>query len=165
MPIKKRLSIILVLLVFSQGNGQILDSLIHIYGEVAHSDHQHSLDHTFLKIKSDKKEKYLLVCSKNGLFDHWLHSDREYEIVCRKKGFVSKKIIVNTYGIPMEKRIPGFSMQMDFKLFEKVKGQKFPFLREPMGRSSYDREEDNMVWNFDQINKIKEKIRQVREKD
>jgi len=145
--------------------GQVNDSIIYVYGTVLNEDTKLPIQNASILIKSKGDKKLKIQPDQEGHYELHLHSNRNYRIKVFGKGIVSKNVIINSQNIPEESKASGFTMEMDWVLFEKIKGQKFPFLKKAMSTCKYDPEADNLAWDFEKINENKAKIEEIRNRN
>ena len=87
---------------------------------------------------SDGKGEYKLV----------LEYDKEYIITFSKGGLISKKIVMNTSGVPDKKRQKVPDMVAEITLFKPNECIKTDMLKNPIGRAKYFSNKNVMDWDM-----------------
>ncbi len=88
---------------------------------------------------SDGKGEYKIV----------LEYDKEYVITFSKPGFITKKIVMNTYGVPDKKRQKVPDMIAEITMVQPNKCIKAEMLNKPIGRAKYFANKNVIEWDMD----------------
>ena len=78
-----------------------------------------------------------------------LEFDRLYTVTYSAPGMLSKRVVVDTRGIPDQDRLGGFGMNVDIRLFGALSGEDLSFLDEPIGRAVWSDAIRNMMWEVE----------------
>jgi len=87
---------------------------------------------------SDGKGEYKMV----------LEFDKEYTITFSKGGLISKTIIMNTFGVPENKKHKVPDMSAEITLFKPNECIKADMLKSPVGRAIYIAEKNTIDWDM-----------------
>jgi hypothetical protein len=90
------------------------------------------------KGQSDAKGEYKLV----------IDFDKEYTITFSKPGLISKKISMNTEGVPESKRFKCPDMSAEITLFKPNECIKADMLKKPVGRAIYFPKKNVIEWDM-----------------
>jgi hypothetical protein len=89
-----------------------------------------------VKVLQDGQNFESLVTSSNGKYEFFLPLDHDYQIIFEKDGMVTKRIAIDSRGIPEEDRRGGFAMNPDMSLFDNIDGIDFSMLDQPIGKGN-----------------------------
>jgi tetratricopeptide (TPR) repeat protein len=111
---------------------------LDINGNVKNLTEKSKLDGATISVTRNGKPYQSMSSASGGKFKLKLDPEGDYEIIFSKPGFVSKKIIASTKGIPPEDSKYGFEFPMEMNLFEEVPGLDVSILKQPIGRIAFN---------------------------
>ena len=111
-----------------------------------------------VKVLQDGQNFESLVTSSNGKYEFFLPLDHDYQIIFEKDGMVTKRIAIDSRGIPEEDRRGGFAMNPDMSLFDNIDGIDFSMLDQPIGKGKYDPERGNIEFDVAYTQRIQSEI-------
>lgn len=85
--------------------------------------------------------------------------NRRFEILVSKKGYVTKKLTLNTW-LPKDKA-KAYVLHFDIYLFEIVQGLDVSVLKDPIAKIMFDNPTKSFIYNNSYTEKINEKLRSV----
>jgi hypothetical protein len=108
----------------------------------------------------------VVVVNDSGYYSLGLDYDVHYRIQYKARGFASKCIVVDTHNVEQEKRPGGFGLNVDVRLIKPKRKSYFEFLEsECVGRTTYDPEEENFIWDPTITELMNVKIEKAKELD
>ncbi len=75
-----------------------------------------------------------------------LEFNQSYTLIYSKPGYVSKRLSINTKGVPPEEQqIGGFKIPVQMTLFKEIEGLKIDVLKQPIGKYKYNPNENDIL--------------------
>lgn len=119
-----------------------------IYGTVKDADTFKKLGDVGITVLKNGQEHDHIVVSNSGKFEFELPLGFDYTVIFEREGYVSKRLFLETSGIPEEDRAGGFETNTDMTLFEYVEGFDTSILEKPIGKAGFDVVRNSMDWDF-----------------
>lgn len=151
------LSLALVLLsnvVFGQ------NEIILVHGAVKDTETMKKIEGVNITVMQNGKQFDQLTTTGSGKYEFELPLGFTYIISFSKDGFVTKKLEMNTKGIPVEDMAGGFQMSADMSLFAYIEGFNTAILDQPIGKASFDPVRNSVDFDFDYTARMQEMINQ-----
>ncbi len=116
-----------------------------------------------VSIKATSNGVYVtnVVSDSKGEYELLLDYENEYVILYEKANFEPKKVVVNTKGIPPDKRNKVNDLEVEMTLFQKHKDLNVSFLSEPIGKTRYDAKTNDFGWDMGYTAPIAQKLNQI----
>lgn len=151
------LILLFLLLVVTTAFGQNKDKPVYVDGTVKESGSKLSGVNVLLFRDGKKVDEF--STSTNGKFQFELAYEHDYVLEFTKEGYVSKKISVNTKGIPEEEKSFGFEFGgWEVSLFQYIEGFNTDILKRPIGKIAYSAELGALDYDVEYTNSIKEEL-------
>ena len=106
-------------------------------GEITEYFEGDFLPGTVVKATSDGKVVSQGTTDADGRFELVLHFDKQYQITISRSGFVSKKMTVDTRGVPDHKHYKCPDMEIPITLFKPMKCLDMEMLSKPVAKFIY----------------------------
>ncbi|MBI2280504.1 MAG: hypothetical protein HYU68_07420, partial [Bacteroidetes bacterium] len=104
-------------------------------------------------IVSDAKGNYLM----------YVDFEKEFTILYEKAGFMPKKVVVSTKGVPPDKRTKVNDLLIEMTLFKQDKNLDVAFLEQPIGKARYLPQTNEIDWDMGYTAPIAQKLNQTLE--
>jgi hypothetical protein len=125
---------------------------------------------TQVVVYQDKDIYVAFFTDQSGLYEFYLPIGHQYEIWFGGGVYVSKKVAVDTKGVPTKKKRPS-ELKLDMALFQAVDGYDFPMLKDAYVKVEYDEEYQALTPDLDyteaisvDIDKLFRKIKKEKSK-
>lgn len=132
--------------------------IILIHGGVKDTESMKKMEGVTVKVFQNGKELESVTTSGSGKYEFELPLGFNYIIQFSKQDFVTKKLEMNTKGIPMEDLEGGFQMTVDMSLFAMLEGFNTSILDAPIGKASFDPVRNSVEFDYDYTSRMQEKI-------
>lgn len=103
----------------------------------------------------------VLTTNAAGVYGTSLSYDQVYTLRFSMDGQVAKTVLMDTRGVPADKRETGYRAQVDMRLFKAIPGEDLSFLEVPIGRARYDAVQNNFTWDMDYTAPIQERLKAI----
>jgi hypothetical protein len=103
---------------------------------------------TQVVVYQDKDIYVAFFTDKSGAYEFYLPIGHQYEIWFGGGLYVSKKVAVDTNGVPTKKKRPS-ELKLDMALFQAVDGYDFPMLKDAYVKVAYDEEYQALTPDLD----------------
>jgi hypothetical protein len=120
---------------------------IELYGTVVEHFSGDPMKGVQVRVLVDGAQVFFKETKGNGKFKFVIDRETEYLVEFAKEYFVTKRVALNTKGIPPMSDIPFFEIELEMDLFPFVEGVDYSVLDEPMGMATYDDRIRNMRWD------------------
>ena len=110
---------------------------LFLRGEITEYFEGDLLPGTVVKATSDGKVVAQGASDSEGRFELVLHFDKQYQISFSRGGFVSKKMTIDTRGVPDHKHYKCPDMDIEITLFKPMKCVDMGLMAKPVGRFVY----------------------------
>src|SRR5690606_25499444 len=134
---------------------------IALSGEVSEYFSEESMEGVSIKLTENGNYVHNVISDKKGRYELLVDYEKEYIVLYEKAGFVPKKVIVNTKGIPPDKRNSVNDLFVEMTLFAKHKDLNVSFLDKPIGKAIYDSKTRELDWDMGYTAPIAQKLNQV----
>jgi hypothetical protein len=132
--------------------------IILIHGGVKDTESMKKMEGVQVKVLQNGKELENVTTSGSGKYEFELPLGFNYIIQFSKQDFVTKKLELNTKGIPMEDLEGGFQMTVDMSLFAYIEGFDLSILDAPIGKASFDPVRNSVEFDYDYTGRMQQKI-------
>lgn len=92
----------------------------------------------------------------SGKYEVNLDYGAEYKVMCSRKGFVSKNIVIDSRNIPEEDRTGGHGMNIDFTMMAELPGVDYSVLLEPFGKAKFDPAAGTIQWDIEYTTRMRD---------
>lgn len=133
-----------------------------VYGVVTCPDIRQELQGVHVELWRDGAALDTLATDSVGRYEVIFGLGPVYLLRYASPGRAAKTIRIDTCGIPPDKAVGGFGMNVDMTLFEPWPGADLAFLEEPIGLARYVAEEDNIVWDMEHTQRFRDMIEVAR---
>lgn len=133
------------------------DEILDIRGNIKDTDTMKKLDDVQIVVIQNGSEFDAFTVS-NGKYETDLPLGYTYIIQFSRKDYVTKKIQIDTKGIPDEDLAGGFQLTMDMSLFAFVEGFDLSILDPPIGKATFDPQKNSIAFDFGYTQRINQKI-------
>lgn len=99
-----------------------------------------------------------VIADGRGKYKLLLDFEKEYLVIFEKAGFISKKIIISTKGVPPDERDRIADLLLQMTLFKKEKDLNVSFLDQPIGKAQYMSQSKEIDWNMSYTAPITQKL-------
>lgn len=120
---------------------------IELYGTVREYFSADPMKDAEVRVYSDGSQVFFKKTKANGKFKFRIERERDYLIEFSGKNMVTKRVAINTQGIPAMSDIPFFEIELEMDLFPFVEGVDYSVMEQPLGRASYDDRIKNIRWD------------------
>jgi len=152
-------SFLVLILAFSAGKQLYAqDNVILAYGAVKDFDTNKKLEGVDITILQNGSPFENFITPGNGKYEFELPLGHIYSVNFSLDGYVGKKLQLDTKGIPEEDMAGGFQMSLDMSLFEYIEGFDSSILDVPIGKSSFDPQQNAMSWDEGHTVRMQDKI-------
>jgi hypothetical protein len=151
---KRLLAFILLAFMCSSSWAQV--DVVMVYGTVKDLSSAKKIDGVTISVFKNGAKLIEVPTNASGKYEVNLDYSAEYKVMCSKKGFVSKNIVIDTRNIPEEERQGGHGMNIDFTMLQELPGVDFSILQEPFGKAKYVGATGNFEWDMDYTNRMRE---------
>ncbi|MCO6500459.1 MAG: hypothetical protein J5I47_08800 [Vicingus serpentipes] len=110
---------------------------LFLMGEVTEYFEGELLSGTVIKATSDGNVVAQGTSDSEGRFELVLHFDKQYTVTFSRAGFVSKKMTIDTRGVPDHKHYKCPDMDIEITLFKPMKCVDMGMMSKPIGRAIY----------------------------
>jgi len=160
--IKNTLRLLLLLIfpftIFAQTENQ--DKLL-ISGIVSEYFSEDILSGISVKVTSNGQYYNNVITDGKGKYEVYLDFEKEYEVLYEKAGFVPKKILVSTKGVPPEKRQKLADLFVEMTIFKKEPDLNVDFLSQPIGKAKYNSQTNEIDWDMGYTGPISQKLNNI----
>ena len=105
------------------------DDKLMLAGEVAEYFSGNIMSGTSVKITSEGQYVMNAITDGKGEYEFFLDFEKDYQVLYEKAGFVPKKILVSTKGVPPKSRKKVADLVVEMTLFKRDKDLNVSFLR------------------------------------
>ncbi len=102
-----------------------------------------------IEIRKDNQSFETFTTNEHGNVEFRVPLDHGYHFYFKKKGFVTKFIMIDTRNISEEDKIDGFKVDLDITLFHFRKGFNRSVMENPLGIAKYDPTSNSIEFDFD----------------
>ena len=134
---------------------------LNVHGVVSNAVTSSKISDVKVIVKKNGTEHNSFTTRANGKYEFYLSCDAKYEIVFQKQGFAKRSLIIDATNVPAEFIGAGVLMAVDMSMYEiteAMKDQDLSVFDPPIGKSKYNPEQNEMVFDFDYTAKIKAAI-------
>lgn len=131
---------------------------LYIFGVVKDYDDGKKLENVTINAYHNGSKVDQFVTRSNGKYEFFLELGKEYELDFNAKGFVGKKVYMDSRNIPAEDIGAGFSMNIEMSLFAELEGLDVSILDQPIGKAKYNPNTGALEFDFAYTQKIKDEI-------
>jgi hypothetical protein len=132
------------------------EPFLELSGFVADADNGKKLDGVNINIIADGTSESNFYTD-GGKYYYQLKFGKNYMVVYSRTGYVTKKLNINTNGVPPEKQNKIKDLEIEMTLFEKIQGMDYSLLNQPIGKSAYNGK-DEIAWDFAYTSQMNQKI-------
>ncbi len=132
------------------------EPFLELSGIVADADNGKKLDGVNINIIADGASESNFYTD-GGKYYYQLKFGKNYMVVYSRTGYVTKKLNINTNGVPPEKQNKIKDLEIEMTLFEKIQGMDYSLLNQPIGKSAYNGK-DEIAWDFAYTSQMNQKI-------
>lgn len=132
------------------------EPFLELSGFVADADNGNKLDGVNINIIADGASEANFYTD-GGKYYYQLKFGKNYMVVYSRTGYVTKKLNINTNGVPPEKQNKIKDLEIEMTLFEKIQGMDYSLLNQPIGKSAYNGN-DEIAWDFAYTSQMNQKI-------
>ncbi|MDF1675115.1 MAG: hypothetical protein P1U44_05295, partial [Vicingaceae bacterium] len=133
---------------------------IALSGIVSEYYSESTMEGVSIKITENGNYIHNVISDKKGRYELLVDYEKEYIVLYEKANFVPKKIIVNTKGIPPDKRNSVNDLFVEMTLFQQHKDLNVAFLEKPIGKAIYDPKMRELDWDMSYTAPIAQKLNQ-----
>jgi tetratricopeptide (TPR) repeat protein len=133
------------------------NEILDIRGNIKDTDTMKKLDAIQIVVIQNGNE-FDAFSTSNGKYETQLPLGFLYIIQFSRKDYVTKKIQIDTKGIPEEDMAGGFQLTMDMSLFAYVEGFNLDILDPPIGKATFDQQKNSIAFDFEYTEKINRKV-------
>lgn len=144
-------AILISTLIFAQD-----EPFLELSGFVADADNGKKLDGVNINIIADGTSESNFYTD-GGKYYYQLKFGKNYMVVYSRTGYVTKKLNINTNGVPPERQSKIKDLEIEMTLFEKMQGMDYSLLNQPIGKSAYNGK-DEIAWDFAYTSQMNQKI-------
>ncbi|MFN3875953.1 MAG: hypothetical protein ACK4L7_08590, partial [Flavobacteriales bacterium] len=130
--------------------------VVYIYGTVKDFTTAKKIDGVTVTVFKNGGKLVEVPTNASGKYEINLDYGSEYKIMCSKKGYVGKNIVIDTRNIPEEDRNGGHGMNIDFTMLQEIPGVDFSVLLEPFGKAKYVGASGNFEWDMEYTNRMRD---------
>ena len=135
------------------------DGILDVYGSVKDDESMKKMDAVTVTVLQDGSAFDSFTTAGNGKYEFELPLGHSYTLSFAKGDFVTKKIDINTKGIPAEDMAGGFQLNMDMSLFAYIEGFDTSILDAPIGKAAFDPVRNAVEFDFDYTSRIQQRIK------
>ncbi len=134
---------------------------VHFRGTVS-NDKNVALQGAFVQVNRNASLFNVLTANADGQYAFDLPIDGEYDVIISKPGYVTKRYVVSTIGVPEEKldKLPLYVA--DVMLFNYYDGIDYSLFDEPMNKYRYNSVNNNMDYDEAYLKSMKEAMKEVK---
>lgn len=150
---------LLFLLCFSS-NSYAQDDL-NLHGVIADAMTSAKIEGVKITVMKDGANYESYTTRANGKYEFYLDCGASYKLVFHKDGFVDRSILIDSRNVPEEAIGAGIIMPTDMSMYEITEAMKdmdMSVFEEPIGKASYNPEEQDLSWDFGHTTKVKADI-------
>jgi hypothetical protein len=152
-------SFLVLIITFSAGTHLFAqDNVILAYGAVKDFNTNKKLESVDITILQNGSPFENFITPGNGKYEFELPLGHIYSVNFSLDGYIGKKLQLDTKGIPEEDMAGGFQMSLDMSLFEYIEGFDSSILDVPIGKSSFDPQQNAMSWDEGHTSRMQDKI-------
>ncbi|MCH2200016.1 MAG: hypothetical protein MK081_14655 [Flavobacteriales bacterium] len=137
---------------------QAQDGILDIHGAVKDTDTNKKMSAVTVSIKQNGSAFDSYTTAGNGKFEFELPLGHSYLIEFASADYVTKKIEINTKGIPPEDMAGGFQLALDMSLFAYQEGFDTSITDQPIGKASFDPVRNSVEFDFGYTERMMKKI-------
>ena len=130
--------------------------VVMVYGTVKDLSTSKKIDGVTVTVFKNGAKLVEVPTNASGKYEVNLDYSAEYKVMCSKKGYVSKNIVIDTRNIPEEERQGGHGMNIDFTMLQELPGIDFSILQEAFGKAKYVGATGNFEWDMEYTNRMRE---------
>jgi len=127
-------------------------------GNVSDYFSEKSMTGVSVKLTSNGKYVNNVITDNKGEYEFFLDFEKEFTVLYEKAGFVSKKILVTTKGVPPNQRNKIADLIVEMTIFKKDKDLNVSFLDKPIGKAQYSAQTNEIDWNMGYTGPISQKL-------
>ena len=86
-----------------------------------------------------------------------------FRLAFADEGRVAKTVEIDLTGTPDSLWIGGVAMNVEITLFEALPGVDYSVLKEPMGKARYNAEQDNLAWDLEYTEGMRQRLEALME--
>jgi hypothetical protein len=118
-----------------------------------------------VSIKASENGNYSanVVSDAKGNYVMYVDFEKEFTILYEKAGFIPKKVVVSTKGVPPDKRTKVNDLLIEMTLFKQDKNLDVAFLEQPIGKARYLPQTNEIDWDMGYTAPIAQKLTQTLE--
>lgn len=134
---------------------------VHFRGTVS-NDKNVALQGAFVQVNRDASLYNVMSANADGQYALDLPIDGEYDVIISKPGYVTKRYVVSTMGVPVDKldKLPIYVA--DVVLFNYYEGIDYALFDEPMNKYRYNSVNNNMDYDEAYLKKMKEGMKEIK---
>lgn len=144
---KKILRLLLVLIVPFTSFAQDEEKLM-LSGDVSEYFSEKTMAGVSVKVTSNGEYVANAVTDSKGKYEFLLDFEKEFMVLYEKAGFVPKKILVSTKGVPPNQRQSVADLFVEMTIFKSNKDLQVDFLDQPIGKAQYNPQTNEVDWNI-----------------
>lgn len=130
--------------------------VVMVFGTVKDLTTAKKIDGVVISVFKNGAKLVEVPTNASGKYEVNLDYGSEYKVMCSKKGFVSKNIVIDTRNIPEEERQGGHGMNIDFTMLSEIPGVDFSILQEAFGKAKYVGATGNFEWDMEYTNRMRD---------
>lgn len=98
-------------------------------------------------VYEDGEQKFFQLTKSSGKFSFMIDRESNYTVEFTREHFVTKRVTIDTHGIPAIPDVPFFEMFVQMALFPELEGVDYELFEKPLGHAVYRSTIKNMAWD------------------
>ncbi|HMN04290.1 MAG TPA: hypothetical protein PKD45_01070 [Flavobacteriales bacterium] len=138
---------------------------LYLYGTIKSYETRDSLPGASVRLLEQPAGQELLhlVANERGRYELELNRSGLFRLAFSDEGRVAKMVEIDLRDVPDSLWAGGVAMNIEMTLFETLPGVDYSILAEPMGRARYNAELDNIAWDLEYTEGIRQQLKALQE--
>ena len=111
-----------------------------------------------INVEGEDAERAMLRTDVFGFYSYNLAFDKTYRITYVSDSMVRKTLTLDLHDVPQENRQPGYSAYVAVRLFAPIPDEDLSFLEQPVGRLSYNKDNQTVEWDLQYTAPLMERL-------